>query len=335
MGNDRRADAAWFGYDFQVNAAIILMLDHIKALKSLRLESKNEDIDIELNSGNHVLAQAKSVVNSSTDFRNVRKNLNKALKTLSEGSQKVPTEKLIYITNSPNPFDDDNSRSIFWGLTRRRFDTLPEALQKIINNYLSQIKPPLDTDKLIIQVVPFETDDERERYKAVLSVIDEFIGDLNLDMPGIVKQLHQIWREKVFINGTKKDDSITLSKKSIIWPIIVIVTNVERTDNQFFEQFDSAQYDEIVRRFKETVESCCERVEFFTKILSDYNDYKNPGEPNEKITNFVKYCWHDYSSEFEVDGIDSETVEGLTKVVIYNVLQRRFVISKIKRGVSL
>lgn len=113
MGKDRRADAVLFGFDFQVNAAIVLMLENIKELRSLRLESENEDIDIELYSGNHILAQAKSIVNSSTDFTNVRNNLNKALKSLSEGSNKIKTEKLILITNSPNPLNEDASRSIF------------------------------------------------------------------------------------------------------------------------------------------------------------------------------------------------------------------------------
>lgn len=60
MGKDRRANAVLFGFDFQVNAAIVLMLENIKELQSLRLESENEDIDIELYSGNHILAQAKA-----------------------------------------------------------------------------------------------------------------------------------------------------------------------------------------------------------------------------------------------------------------------------------
>ena len=78
MEKDRRANAVLFGFDFQVNAAIVLMLENIKELQSLRLESENEDIDLELVSGKHILAQAKSVVNSSTDFRHVRDNLKKA-----------------------------------------------------------------------------------------------------------------------------------------------------------------------------------------------------------------------------------------------------------------
>ena len=48
-----------FGFDFQVNAAIILMLENIKELKSLRLEGEKEDIELTLENGEKILAQAK------------------------------------------------------------------------------------------------------------------------------------------------------------------------------------------------------------------------------------------------------------------------------------
>lgn len=335
MAKDRRADAVLFGFDFQVNAAIVLMLENITELRSLRLESENEDIDIELYSGDHILAQAKAIVNSSTDFRNVRKNLKKALESLSEGSKKVQTKKLILITNSPNPLNEDASRSIFWGPARRGFSTFPESSQKIITDYLSQVDQPLDPDQFVIQVVPFETDDDTERYKAVSKVIDDFIGDLKLDIPGIGKQLHRVWCGEVFKSGSKNNANIILSKKSLIWPIIVIATDIDRIDHDYIERFDSVQYDEIVRRFRETIDSCCERIEFFTKILFDFNAYKNTGKASEKTINFVEECWSNYLSEFEGNGIDSATAEALSKVVVYNVIRRRYDIDKIKKGASL
>lgn len=334
MGKDRRANGGFFGFDFQVNAAIVLMLENIKELNSLKLEGC-EDIDIELLSGNHILAQAKAIEKSSTDFTNVRKNLKKALESLSDGNQKVTTDKLIFITNSPNPLNQDESRSIFYGASRRNFNTLPDSSQKIITEYLSQIDQPLDTDKFTIQVIPFETDDDLERYKVVMQVINNFLGELKLENYGMGKQLHQVWCGEVFKNGTRKDEKITLSKKSLIWPIIVITTNVDRTDSAFIERFDAVQYDEVVRRFHEIIDSCCERVEFFTKILYDFYSYNNSGKPSEKTLNFVEECWQNYKSEFEGIGIDFETVEALTKVVLYNVIRRRFDIDKIKKGVSL
>lgn len=86
---NRRANAVLFGFDFQINAAIILMLENIKDLQSVRLESKNEDIELTLANGQKILAQAKAVEKSSSDFSHVRENLKKALISLSEGAQRT------------------------------------------------------------------------------------------------------------------------------------------------------------------------------------------------------------------------------------------------------
>ncbi|MBR5840398.1 MAG: hypothetical protein IKZ84_17800, partial [Victivallales bacterium] len=76
---DRRADDLFFGIDFQINAGIVLMIEHIKDATFIRMESDKEDIEIELNNKCSILAQAKSVVNASTDFKNVLEKLKKAL----------------------------------------------------------------------------------------------------------------------------------------------------------------------------------------------------------------------------------------------------------------
>lgn len=47
----RRANAVLFGFDFQRNAAIVLMLENIKDLHTLRLEGNHEDIELTLDNG--------------------------------------------------------------------------------------------------------------------------------------------------------------------------------------------------------------------------------------------------------------------------------------------
>lgn len=49
MPRSRRADAVIFGFDFQVNAAVVLMIENIRDLESLRLEGNYEDIELKLN----------------------------------------------------------------------------------------------------------------------------------------------------------------------------------------------------------------------------------------------------------------------------------------------
>ena len=74
MAQNRRANSVIFGFDFQVNAAIVLMLENIKNLETLKLEGDYEDIELKLKNNKYVLAQAKAVEQSSKDFKNVRKN---------------------------------------------------------------------------------------------------------------------------------------------------------------------------------------------------------------------------------------------------------------------
>lgn len=50
---NRSATPVLFGFDFQANAAIVLMLENIKYMTSIRLEGY-EDIEINLNDGSSV-----------------------------------------------------------------------------------------------------------------------------------------------------------------------------------------------------------------------------------------------------------------------------------------
>lgn len=334
---NRRANAVLFGFDFQRNAAIVLMLENIRELRSMRLEGNEEDIELTLENGRKILAQAKAVEKSSSDFSHVRENLKKALISLSEGSQKTDTQQLIFITNSPNPFNDADSRSVFSGLpTRRSFSNLPPSAQQIVQKYLGDIDNPLDLQKFTVQVFPFETDDEMERYKAVTQAVNDFIGSLNANVTyGLGKWLLQVWHDDIFINGAKRDASILLDKKDIIWPIIVYETDINRCDDNFLNQFDIGVYDEVVRLYGSTIDSCCERVEFFTKILYDYTQFPNTKKQMEKCQDFIDSTWENYKSEFSSGGIDEETLEALIKIVLYNVLRRRITIDKIRQGVNL
>ena len=103
MERSRRADAVVFGFDFQVNAAIVLFLENIEDVEKICLEGNYEDIELELSSGKMILAQAKAVEKASSDFVNVRKNLKKALTSLSEAGERVDAKELIEILIHPIP----------------------------------------------------------------------------------------------------------------------------------------------------------------------------------------------------------------------------------------
>ena len=47
--SNSNASASAFGWDFQANAAILLMLENIENAKSIKVEGRTEDIEITLN----------------------------------------------------------------------------------------------------------------------------------------------------------------------------------------------------------------------------------------------------------------------------------------------
>lgn len=246
---NRSATPVLFGFDFQANAAIVLMLENIKYMTSIRLEGY-EDIEINLNDGSSVLAQAKAVVNSSTDFSNVISNLKKTIVSLSEAEHKSHSVKeLIYITNSPNPFNEKQLNPIFYGVAQRSYDSLPQALKNKISKIISSIDKPLDTSKFKIQILPFETDNENERYKCVMEAISNFIPQLgNISIAKDI--LHKIWVNDVFRSGTKRSSDIKLSKKDIIWPVIVLITQNWNYDE---DDYDDSEFDEISRSYESII----------------------------------------------------------------------------------
>lgn len=331
----RRADSTMFGFDFQVNAAIILMLKNIKELKSLKLEGNHEDIELCYNDGEYILAQAKSVSDPINDFRNVLKNLKKALETLSEGEKEVSVKRLIFITNSRNPLHEKINVSVFEGESYREYSTLSENSKNLIDKYLKSIKNPLDTEKFVIQVLPFETDQREERYKIVKNKIDEFIVDLNIVSPGIGKKIMETWQNNIFKNGTNKDVDIKLTKSEIIWPLIYIITDISLCDDKILNIIDESMYEEVKHRYRELIEIYTERITFFTKVIFDYSVFKSERDRSQQFLDFIEKKWVDYKDDFPLSDENDELEKALIQIILYTILRNRISIKKIKEGVGL
>ncbi len=332
---NRSATDVIFGFQFQANAAIVLMLENIRDMESIRLEGV-EDIEITLDDGSSVLAQAKSVVRSSEDFTNVLKNLKKSLKSLSEAEHKVKKVKeLIYITNTPNPFNEKPRSDIFIGASQRSYASLPQALKNQVDSMMAEDKEPLDTRKFKIQILPFETDDPKERYKCVINVIGDFIAELELGNVSISrKRLHEIWALDIFESGSKRNHKITLNKKDIIWPVIVLIT---KNTNFEAEDLDASEVEEISRNYEAIINTCTEQYDFFTKVLYAYNDFQRDAKIGERMRNFVETesCRFGYIFDGMTMKMPDYLQQKLLQVIVRNILGKRIQIEKIKKEVNL
>ncbi len=77
MANNTNASPRVFGFDFQVNATIFLLLDNIKELKAIRMEGASEDIELTMNNGSQIMAQAKGIIKRKLRFFKCKKKSKK------------------------------------------------------------------------------------------------------------------------------------------------------------------------------------------------------------------------------------------------------------------
>lgn len=331
----RNASFSAFGWDFQINAAIVLMLENITEVNKVRVEGSSEDIELTLDSGEKIYSQAKSVVKASNDFTNVKQKLNDALESLADAYKMGDSKQLIYVTNSPNPFNDDSSKSAFYGSTKKSYDSLPDSCKCTIQSMTEQLSESIDLNQLVVRVIPFETDDLTERYKEVKRVVDDFVYEIAPNYLGIGKQVLDIWQKDLFQNATQRNVELTISKKQLVWTIIVLTTDIEKNESEYLDDIDCCDYQEIVCSYRNLINTCTERFEFATKVITDYNEYFYEGKARDKLSSFINGEWQNYMDEIDMNGIDDDIKEQIIKIILYNILKQKRIVNSIKKKVNL
>ncbi|HDM8809201.1 hypothetical protein PCM16_10940 [Staphylococcus aureus] len=85
---NHNASSSIFGWHFQINSAIVYFIKYIKDIKSIRIEGKDEDIELLLFNEKKILIQAKSYSKLGKDSKALEK-LETGLNTLFLGAQKM------------------------------------------------------------------------------------------------------------------------------------------------------------------------------------------------------------------------------------------------------
>lgn len=333
----RNDTAGLFGFSFQANAGIIIMLKNIERLDSIRLEGAAEDIELKLSDGLVICAQAKAVEQPYTNFKNVKSKFYHAIDSLSDASKKYGKgiEKLIYVTNSPDPLHGEGLKQLIDNDTYLGFNDLPEETQNFILNKIKEQEADVPPEKLYIYVIPFATDDLQQRFKYVREAVNNFVGSLISHAPlAFGVRLMERWQNDLFNSGTIKDTSVSYKKKEIIWPLINLRTEPDYS-GEFYSQFDESVLEEVKEIYDEVMGSFCNRWEYVNKILFTYCSFNSKGSPRERMHAFIEKEWSHYTQEFADFESNVEILNALTKIVLYNVLLRRTVIEEIKKKIKL
>lgn len=328
------AAASLFGWDFQINAAIAILIDNINDVETIRVEGASQDIEITLSNNEKIYAQAKAVEKAG-DYSNVKKHLTNALISLNNTAHSSTDEvkQFIYITNSENPMGNMQTMGQFIGpYMRHNYNDLTEQTKKLIDKTLAKSKKSviIDKDKLYIYVLSFQHGiDDKDRYVNVKRLVDDFVESLLENRHGIGAKILDVWQKELLRNGSTSNTSITLSKHNFTWIIIVKAIEQSLEENNLYTEFDISEVQAVKKHFNKIINTATVRFEFITAILTDFNNYI-PNERNKKTQEFISNTWHNYKEEFSLETLSERTQEILIKIILARIIYQYDTINNMK-----
>lgn len=333
QNRNSNASASAFGWDFQTNAAILLMLENIKSAKSIKVEAQTEDIEIKLENNNVIYSQAKSIENIDSTA-NLLSKLKEGIRTLNNAYNNGNAENLIYITNHSNPFNDKASIQYFLGRTKLDYNELPQKCKEKVSRIITQNNYSIDTNKLKVYVLPFYGDNKDNRNKAIKEAVSEFLEQLDIHSPYTPRKMLEIWQQDFFHNATIPNSAIQIKKREMMWALIAEACNFDRLD-KYLQDCDDAILNEIEHKYKAIIDNKVEEFIFINKVLNDFSGYLNNLTWKERTEKFINEQYEQYLNEFNISNIDEYTKICLVKVIINRIISNRYIIDKIKKGANI
>lgn len=365
---DNDASASSFGWNFQVNAGIFLFLHYIKDAKSIKIESKYEDVEICLKNESKIYAQAKSA-QSECNSSSAKNKMKDALLSLS----KVPAAEndiLIYISNIREPIGGEGK---YFENKIVKYDECLDSTKTEIDNYLREVIAAIgqklqednlpkrketqykavkkklegmDIKKLeICSIYPYYGEEENRYSEIRNKIIDVLANDIQLDLFDvryITQKLLAHWQLVFEHNSTIKDGNIKkkITKEDFIWPIAVFLSDINdvEIDDCMSTQPDNSLKSEAQSYLNNSANIYHERFEFVNKVLRTYEKYKKVWLVNDgKISvekSFIKEEYMQFWDEY-MDIEDEELREYILKINIYKIIMTNRKISKISKEVNI
>ena len=333
--SNRNASPSAFGWDFQVNAGIVIMLDCIREAKAIKIEGKTEDIEVILQNGKHIFAQAKSTMNPE-DSKNAIRDLKKALTTLNDADRSGKTKHLILVTNRVDPFDEEKCRRYFGNpYSIVPYDNLPQVCKTRIQDICTQENLSLPTKHFSVLSLQF-SGDGASRYETIKEHVSEFLVEINSHFQGFGKKLMPKWQLQFGQNASQNDRSRTIKKKDMIWPLIVLFC--EDVDDPLLDEFDSSDREAIEERFSDIISDHSERFELVAKVMSEYAKFRvaHSDKGGVVVENlFVEEKESLFGDEFALDTEEDLIAKAVRKITIRKILRQRRKIDQVKEAVNL
>ena len=355
---DNDASASAFGWDFQVNAAIFLFLKYIDEVKTIKVEGKYQDIEIEKVDKHFIYAQAKSVQDGSISHRTEK--LEDAIISLAK-TPATSEDSLLYISNYSAPIKREgifNNQVVALKNAkqeREEFIAQKKKLEEKLNLKITQCKSTHKKSKLkelktrienidvenflVSSIYPYvNTEQEYDKFQIITTQIQELLtAKFGIRSSYILKFVRNIllqWHEEFLCNVTipEKDREKSKSKEDLLWQIVVIISDMEVDMIQLIdEELGEDQLDEFETYYNSynKIFYIHQRFSFFNKLQGDLVQFSKK-DRNKKDIDFIKEEWFKYKDEFkEFAQYDCLAQEYLIKKCLYKLIKNKRNIGKI------
>ena len=250
---NRNASASAFGWQFQINMAIYLMIKYFGKFKEMKVEGEKEDIEISLNNNKKIYAQAKSKQDTNdADTSSYPTKLKKALESLSDVNDN-DSEFLIYISNlEPNPLNSGTNE--FELVSFLKYNELSLTSKEKIDIQLKQLGKNINKAKLIIAKVPYFSEDKDTRQKFIIAKIDDFLTFISSDLLAYKNRFLEMLESETFHNSTLNNMKLKIKREDVLWRLLILKLGDSNTlkydetmgieEEDFFDALD--KYDKII-----------------------------------------------------------------------------------------
>ena len=328
------ASAAAFGWDFQSNAGIVLMLHNLDRAKSVRIEGV-EDVEIHLESGKRIYAQAKGVRNPD-DTSHVIDKLESAIRTLTEAARHGNVESLVYVTNSPNPFNDKATSYRFAGAEADvPYVSLPQSCKDQLLKICDNCGYDLPVEKFSIRTFDFSGDGEN-RYRIVKTLVVEFLSSLGLSERGWGQKVLDRWHDEFWKNASQSDRKIVITKKKMVWPLVVWLCEDIKSKIEI-KDIDELEIEDVTRRFRNIISDKEDKFEFVAKVTCAFHLFRKGTalRYRDALNAFIADSWQKFLGEFCLEGVDRRTAKIIVSVALERIIRTQADIERIKESVNL
>lgn len=332
--NSTQASATIFGFQFQINAAIYLMLKYFSDFDQIKIEGSQEDIELFLHDNKKIYAQAKSKEFPTKDNKGHSEKLKDALRTLSNVDDRG-NYNLMYISNlEENPLNSGTKE--FDGISFFKYDELKEVSKKKIDKQISNENYNIDTSRLIIAKIPFYGDDWEQRHREISKKMSEFVSNVSPSLSSFANRIITIWEEEFLHNASVKSPKITINKENVVWGLVVCklqLDDVKKFDEKL--EIEETDFLEAIDEYEKIIDIKSSTFLDYNKIISLYSQYKLKSDKSVSIYEFIQGNKDEiFNLIFPDKNRDDIVLQACAKIIAKEIILRSKSIEEIKRGVE-